>query len=59
MDSDRNWARLDIIFLCAVIDGQINPSDEVSSAKFFSVEKLPKMLPSQISIIQEMIKSLQ
>ena len=59
IDSDRSWARVDLVFLCAVADGQITPSDEVSSAQFFRVEKLPKILPSQISLIQETIKSLQ
>jgi 8-oxo-dGTP diphosphatase len=58
IESDTKWARLDLIFLCAIIDGEITSSDEVLSAKFFPVEKLPKILPSQGTIIQEAVKSL-
>ncbi|GIK11290.1 MAG: hypothetical protein BroJett001_33560 [Chloroflexota bacterium] len=57
IESDNEWARLDLVFLCNFVDGEMKSSDEVSSAKFFPVNNLPKVLPSQLRIIQEAVSS--
>jgi len=55
IESDNEWARLDLVFLCNFVNGEMKSSDEVSSAKFFPVNNLPKVLPSQLRIIQEAV----
>ncbi len=53
IESDLGWPRLDLVFLCRYIGGEMQSSDEVYDARFFNVNSLPKMLPSQLRIIQE------
>jgi ADP-ribose pyrophosphatase YjhB (NUDIX family) len=35
VSGDDQWPRVDLIFLCRVIDGTFSASEEVSSARFF------------------------
>jgi ADP-ribose pyrophosphatase YjhB (NUDIX family) len=55
VSGDDQWPRVDLIFLCRVIDGAFSASEEVSSAKFFAIDQLPEIMPSQKTIIQQVI----
>jgi len=57
--SDPKWARLDLIFLCVIKDGEIRLSDEVVSVRFFNVEDLPPILESQKNLILETLSLLK
>ena len=49
--ADPDYARLDLIYLCKVTGGEFTKSDEILSAKFFSKENLPRLIPHQVSLI--------
>jgi len=53
VSGDDQWPRVDLIFLCSLIDGTFSASEEVSSAKFFGMDELPEVMPSQRKIIQQ------
>ncbi len=36
--------RIDLIFLCELLGGNFHPSDEVSEARFFTMDELPAIL---------------
>jgi ADP-ribose pyrophosphatase YjhB (NUDIX family) len=55
VSGDNQWPRVDLIFLCKVIDEAFSASEEVSSARFFNINELPEIMPSQRIIIQEAI----
>lgn len=55
VSGDDKWPRVDLVFLCQVIDGAFSASDEVSSARFFGKDNLPDVMPGQRKIIQEVL----
>lgn len=55
---DPLWPRLEMVYLCAPLQGAITPSDEVSAAGYFSLEALPKLLPSQAALIRKLAQEL-
>lgn len=55
VENDRKWARLEFVFYCAVVDGKIRPSAEVTKAEYFPLDKLPVLLPSQRKFILETV----
>ncbi len=55
--TDRNNARLDITYWGQYIGGVYKPSKEISTAKFFSFEKLPKLASDdQLIFIDQALK---
>ena len=53
VSGDDLWPRVDLIFLCSLIDGAFSASEEVSSARFYSMYEIPEVMPSQRKIIQQ------
>ncbi|HSM24529.1 MAG TPA: NUDIX domain-containing protein [Anaerolineaceae bacterium] len=53
VSGDDKWPRVDLVFLCQVIDGTFSASEEVSSARFFGQDNLPDVMPGQKKIIQD------
>ena len=53
VEGDEDWPRVDLIFLCRMVDDQFSSSDEVHSAEFFKLSELPEILPSQKRLIQK------
>ena len=58
VEGDEDWPRVDLIFLCRLIDDEFSSSDEVYSAKFFTLTELPEIMPSQKRIIQKVINEI-
>lgn len=54
VSGDNDWPRVDLVFLCRVIDGFFSASEEVSSARFFNMHEIPEVMPSQRIIIRQM-----
>ena len=57
VSGDDEWPRVDLIFLCSVKNEHFSASEEVSSAKFFNMDEIPVIMPSQKKIIQQVIKN--
>ena len=53
--TDRDTARLDIIYIGSHIGGEFRPSTEVSEAKFFRLENLPGLSKKQLILIERVI----
>lgn len=53
VEGDEDWPRVDLIFLCRMVDDEFSSSDEVHSAEFFKLSELPEILPSQRRLIQK------
>ena len=53
VEGDEDWPRVDLIFLCRVINDEFSSSDEVFSAKFFTLLEIPEIMPSQKRLIQK------
>lgn len=54
--TDRDTARLDIVYFGKFIGGTFTPSAEVTKAEFFSFEDLPLITRDQLILIQEALK---
>ena len=53
VSGDDQWPRVDLIFLCNLVDGVFSASEEVSSARFFNMHEIPEVMPSQKNVIQQ------
>lgn len=53
--TDRDTARLDIVYTGSFIGGTFRPSKEVSEAKFFSFNTLPDIRRDQLILIEKII----
>ena len=53
VNGDDQWPRVDLIFLCSVVNGTFSASEEVSSARFFNMHEIPEVMPSQRKVIQQ------
>lgn len=53
VSGDDECPRVDLIFLCRLIDGSFSASEEVSSARFFDMHEIPEVMPSQRKVIQQ------
>jgi ADP-ribose pyrophosphatase YjhB (NUDIX family) len=53
VSGDDDWPRVDLIFLCSLVDGAFSASEEVSSARFFNLHEIPEVMPSQRKVIQQ------
>lgn len=56
VEGDEDWPRVDLIFLCRMVDDEFSSSDEVHSAEFFKLSELPEILPSQKRLIRKISK---
>lgn len=53
--TDRETARLDIVYVGTFIGGEFRPSAEVTEAKFFSFDKLPMMRKNDLLLIEKIL----
>ncbi len=53
--TDRETARLDIVYIGAFIGGTFTPSTEVVNAKFFTFENLPIIREKDLLLIQKIL----
>lgn len=44
VSGDDQWPRVDLIFLCSLINGTFSASEEVSSARFFPLDGVSSMM---------------
>ena len=56
--TDRDTARLDIVYIGLFIGGTFSPSAEVTKAEFFTFEDLPLISKDQLFLIQEALKRI-
>ncbi len=54
--TDRQTARLDIVFVGKYLGGTFRPSTEVRSAKFFSFGELPDIRKDQLLLIKKVLE---
>lgn len=54
--TDRETARLDIVYTGFFIGGDFRPSKEVTEAKFFTFENLPLIRKDQLLLIEKILK---
>jgi len=54
--TDRETARLDLVYLGTFIGGTFKKSAEVTKAEFFSVENLPLISKDQLLLIHDAVK---
>jgi ADP-ribose pyrophosphatase YjhB (NUDIX family) len=57
-DSAVEFHHISLIYLCRIIDGTFKPNIEVSSVKFYPLDQLPKLLPTEQTLIDKMLKKL-
>jgi len=55
--TDRDSARLEIVYKGAYIGGEFSPSNEVKEIGFFPFEKLPSIPTDQLIFIEKALKS--
>ncbi len=53
--TDRDTARLDIVYAGTFIGGKFRPSGEVSEGKFFSFDELPLLRKADIILIRKVL----
>lgn len=53
--TDRDSARLDIVYIGSLISGSFTPSDEVIDAKFFPFKDLPDVSKGQLLLIHRIV----
>lgn len=54
--TDRDTARLDIIYIGAFIGGEFKASSEISDAGFFTVDTLPIIRKDQLLLIEKIMR---
>ena len=54
--TDRETARLDIVYIGSFMGGEFHPSSEVSEAKFFSFDTLPLIRKDQLHLIEKILE---
>lgn len=54
--TDRDTARLDIVYICAFIGGEFKASSEVSEVGFFTVDTLPQIRKDQLLLIEKIMR---
>jgi 8-oxo-dGTP diphosphatase len=55
--TDRETARLDIVYVGSFIGGTLKKSHEVSDVKFFAFENLPEIRRDQLMLIEKIIRT--
>lgn len=54
--TDRDSARLDIVYIGALIGGEFKPSHEVIEVGYFTVDTLPAIRKDQLLLIEKIIR---
>ena len=54
--TDRDTARLDIVYIGALIGGEFKPSHEVSEHGFFTIDTLPQIRKDQLILIEKIVR---
>jgi ADP-ribose pyrophosphatase YjhB (NUDIX family) len=54
--TDRDTARLDIVYVGSFLGGKFKKSHEVSEAKFFAFEELPDIRKDQLLLIEKVLR---
>jgi ADP-ribose pyrophosphatase YjhB (NUDIX family) len=57
-DSAAEFRHISLIYLCRIIDGAFKPNLEVSNVKFYPLDQLPKLLPTEQILIDKMMTKL-
>lgn len=57
-DSAVEFHHVSLIYLCRIIDGTFKPNLEVSSVKFYPLDQLPRLLPTEQALIEKMMPKL-
>lgn len=57
-DSAVEFRHISLIYLCRIVDGKFKPNLEVSSVKFYPLDQLPELLPTEQALIDKMMKTL-
>ena len=55
--TDRDAARLDIVYVGTFIAGDFRPSSEVTDARFFTFDTLPRISKDQLILIDKVMNS--
>ncbi len=53
--TDRETARLDIVYIGTFIGGEFTPSVEVSEAKFFAFDRLPLLRTADLLLLEKVL----
>jgi 8-oxo-dGTP diphosphatase len=51
-ESAPNNHHISLIYLCKILRGIFQPNDEISQTRFFSLDALPKLLPTEQELIE-------
>lgn len=54
--TDRDSARLDIVYIGSYIGGEFRPSGEVTEARFYSFDELPLIRKDQLILIEKILR---
>ena len=57
-DSAVEFHHISLIYLCRIIDGTFKPNLEVSSVKFYPLDQLPRLLPTEQILIDKLMPKL-
>ena len=57
----KTWSpdRVGMYFLCNIVDGEFQPSDEVSEFGYFSLENLPDVRPLDVELIKQIFEKVE
>jgi 8-oxo-dGTP diphosphatase len=55
--TDRDAARLDIVYIGTFIGGEFRPSSEVTDAKFYKFDNLPQISKDQLILLDKIMNS--
>lgn len=48
---------ISLIYQCEIVDGEFQPSAEISAIEYFSINELPSMLRTEKTLIEELVKT--
>ena len=57
-ESAPNNQHISLIYLCKIVDGVFQPNYEISQTEFFSMDGLPKLLPTEQALIERVANIL-
>jgi 8-oxo-dGTP diphosphatase len=57
-DSSRYYHHVSLVYLCSIVSGEFQPTNEISEIGYFDVNDLPKMLFDEKDLIREVHKTL-
>lgn len=54
-DSAKEFHHISLIYLCQIIDGAFTPNLEVSNIRFFALDDLPRILPTEKQLLDKIL----